>query len=57
MDGYVTISTELDTKDFDAQIDYVQSQLDDIEDKLNVFDIFIHLISYEIQKFLIADMP
>lgn len=38
MDGYVTISTELDTKDFDAQIDYVKSQLDDIEDKLKKAD-------------------
>ena len=34
MDGYVTIGTELDTKSFDKQIDYVKSQLDDIEDKL-----------------------
>jgi hypothetical protein len=38
MDGYVTIATELDTKEFDAQIDYVKSQLDDIEDKLKQAD-------------------
>lgn len=38
MDGYVTIGTELDTKSFDAQIDYVKSQLDDIEDKLKKAD-------------------
>lgn len=38
MDGYVTIGTELDTKSFDAQIDYVKSQLDDIEDKLKQAD-------------------
>lgn len=31
MDGYVTIGTELDTKSFDAQIDYVKSQLEEIE--------------------------
>lgn len=38
MDGYVTIETELDTKSFDAQIDYVKSQLEDIEDKLKQAD-------------------
>lgn len=38
MDGYVTIGTDLDTKSFDAQIDYVKSQLDDIEDKLKKAD-------------------
>ena len=38
MDGYVTIGTELDTKSFDKQIDYVKSQLDDIEDKLKKAD-------------------
>lgn len=38
MDGYVTIGTELDTKSFDKQIDYVKSQLDDIEDKLKQAD-------------------
>lgn len=34
MDGYITIQTEIDTKDFDAQIDYIKGQLEDIEDKL-----------------------
>ena len=38
MDGYVTIGTELNTKDFDAQIDYIKGQLDDIEDKLRQAD-------------------
>lgn len=38
MDGYVTIGTELDTKSFDAQIDYVESQLQEIEDKLKQAD-------------------
>lgn len=38
MDGYVTIGTKLDTKSFDAQIDYVKGQLDDIEDKLKQAD-------------------
>ena len=38
MDGYITIGTELDTKEFDAQIDYVKSQLDEIEDKLKQAD-------------------
>jgi phage-related protein len=38
MDGYVTIGTELDTKSFDAQIDYVKSQMEDIEDKLKKAD-------------------
>ena len=38
MDGYVVIETELDTKSFDAQIDYVKSQLDDIEEKLKKAD-------------------
>lgn len=38
MDGYVTIGTELDTKSFDKQIDYVKSQLDGIEDKLKQAD-------------------
>lgn len=31
MDGYVTIGTDLDTKSFDAQIDYVKGQLKEIE--------------------------
>lgn len=38
MDGYVRIGTKLDTKDFDAEIKYVESQLDDIEDKLKQAD-------------------
>lgn len=38
MDGYITIGTELDTKSFDAQIDYVKGQLDDIEYKLKQAD-------------------
>ncbi len=38
MDGYVTIGTELDTKSFDAQIDYVKEQMEDIEDKLKKAD-------------------
>lgn len=38
MDGYVTIGTKLDTKSFDAQIDYVESQLQEIEDKLKQAD-------------------
>ena len=38
MDGYITIGTEIDTKSFDAQIDYVKGQLDDIEDKLKQAD-------------------
>ena len=38
MDGYVVIGTDLDTKSFDAQIDYVKGQLDDIEEKLKQAD-------------------
>ena len=38
MDGYVTIGTELDTKSFDAQIDYVKQQMEDIEEKLKQAD-------------------
>lgn len=38
MDGYVTIGTKLDTKSFDAQIDYISSQLDEIESKLKQAD-------------------
>ena len=34
MDGYVEIGTKLDTKDFDAEIKYVESQLEEIEHKL-----------------------
>jgi phage-related protein len=38
MDGYVTIGTELDTKNFEAQIQYVESKMLDIEDKLKQAD-------------------
>src|SRR5574344_2195562 len=38
MDGYVKIGTKLDTKSFDAQIDYISSQLDEIENKLKQAD-------------------
>lgn len=38
MDGYVVIRTEIDTKSFDAQIDYIESQLQEIEDKLKQAD-------------------
>lgn len=38
MDGWVTIGTNLDTKDFDAEIKYVESQLQEIEDKLKKAD-------------------
>ena len=34
MDGWVKIGTELDTKSFDSQIEYVKSQMQEIEDKL-----------------------
>ena len=38
MDGYVKIGTKLDTKDFDAEIKYVESQLEEIENKLKQAD-------------------
>ena len=38
MDGYVKIGTELDTKGFDAEIRYVESQLEEIEHKLKQAD-------------------
>lgn len=38
MDGYVTIGTNLDTKEFDAQIEYVEKQLEEIEHKLKQAD-------------------
>ena len=38
MDGYVTIGTELDTKQFDSQIEYIKSKMLDIEDKLKQAD-------------------
>lgn len=38
MDGYVTIGTLVDTKEFDAQITYIESKMLDIEDKLKQAD-------------------
>lgn len=38
MDGYVMIGTKLDTKSFDAQINYIESQLQEIEHKLKQAD-------------------
>lgn len=38
MDGYVVIGTELDTKDFDAEIKYIESQLEEIEYKFKKAD-------------------
>ena len=38
MDGYVKIGTKLDTKGFDAEIRYVESQLEEIEYKLKQAD-------------------
>ena len=38
MDGYVVIGTELNTKSFDAQIDYIEGQLQEIEYKLKQAD-------------------
>ena len=38
MDGYVQIGTKLDTKDFDAEIKYIENQLDEIEYKLKQAD-------------------
>ena len=38
MDGYVVIGTKLDTKSFDAEIRYVESQLEEIEYKLKQAD-------------------
>ena len=38
MDGEIVIGTRIDTKDFDAEIDYIKSQMDDIEDKLKQAD-------------------
>lgn len=36
MDGWVSIGTKLDTKNFDAQIEQVQKKLDDIESTLEI---------------------
>lgn len=38
MNGKVVIGCDLDTRSFDAQIDYVESQMQDIEDKLKQAD-------------------
>ena len=38
MDGYVVIGTELDTKSFDAQINYIENQLEEIQEKLKQAD-------------------
>lgn len=38
MDGYVRIGTKLDTKSFEAQIDYIEGQLQEIEHKLKQAD-------------------
>lgn len=38
MDGYVVIGTQLDTKSFEAQIDYIEGQLQEIEHKLKQAD-------------------
>lgn len=38
MDGKVVIGCDLDTQSFDAQIDYVESQMQEIEDKLKQAD-------------------
>lgn len=38
MDGYVTIGTELDTSDFDAEIKYIENQMEEIEYKLKQAD-------------------
>lgn len=38
MDGYVVIGTQLDTKSFEAQIDYIEAQLQEIEYKLKQAD-------------------
>lgn len=37
-DGVIVIGTEVDTKSFDAQIDYIQQQMDEVEDKLKQAD-------------------
>lgn len=38
MDGYVVIGTDLDTKSFDKQINYIEKQLEEIEHKLKQAD-------------------
>lgn len=37
-DGWLRISTEIETKEFDAQIDYIENQMAEIEDKLKQAD-------------------
>ena len=41
MDGKVIIGCDLDTRSFDAQIDYVENQMQEIEDKLKQADLGI----------------
>ena len=38
MDGWIKIGTEIETKDFDSQITYIEQQLDEIEYKLKQAD-------------------
>lgn len=38
MDGTITIGTEINTKEFDSQIKYIESRMNDIEDKLKSAD-------------------
>ena len=38
MDGKIVVGTDIDTKSFDAQIDYIESRMEDIEDKLKQAD-------------------
>lgn len=39
MDGWIKIGTELQTKEFDAQIDYIENQMEEIEHKLKQADL------------------
>lgn len=38
MDGYIKIGTEIDATSFDAQIDYIEAQLEEIEHKIKQAD-------------------
>ena len=38
MDGYIKIGTEIDATNFDAQIEYIESQLEEIEEKIKQAD-------------------
>ena len=38
-DGTITIGTDIDTKEFDKQVDYIESQLEEIEYKLKQADL------------------